>query len=47
MTFIPRKSPNVDGITQSQLWKGKHQHHDYEDNITMVLIIPYIASPLM
>ena len=25
---------------------GKHQHHDCEENIMMVLIIPYIASPL-
>ena len=36
---------NINRITQSRLWKGKHRHYDYEDNITMVLIIPYIASP--
>ena len=33
-------------MLQSRLWKGRHRHHDYEEYITIVLIIPYIASPL-
>ena len=33
------------GIIQSRLWSGRHQHHDYEDNITIVLTILKIAQP--
>ena len=32
-------------VIQSQLWKGRYRPHDYEEYITTVLIIPYIASP--
>ena len=35
------------GITQSQLWKGRHRHHDYEEYITIVLTILYITLPLL
>ena len=31
-------------ITQSHLWKGRHQHHDYEDNIMIVLTITKITQ---
>ena len=27
-----------------QLWKGRHQHHDYEDNIMTVITITKIAK---
>ena len=33
------------GIPQSRLWTGRHQHHDYEDNIMIVLTITKIAQP--
>ena len=32
-------------ITQPQLWKSRHEHHDDEDNITIVLTITKIAQP--
>ena len=39
------QSANLNGIIQSRLWRGRHQHHDYEDNITIVLTILKIAQP--
>ena len=44
---IYNKSTNLNHITQSRLWKGRHQHHDYEDNIKIVLIMTKIGSILV
>ena len=37
----------INGISEKQLWKGRHHHHNYEVCITIVLIILYIAPPLV
>ena len=44
---ICNQSTNLNGITQSRLWKGRHHYHECEECILIILKFPSPSNTMI